>query len=222
MALLPYLVTVLLLAGFFLIRAEFRNDRQQIYVLKPIATLTVILVVLLSFWHEPNSTFYSTMILLGLIFSMVGDMALMFPDNLKAFRAGLASFLLAHVVYAITFFMIGTPASSDILPVMLLIVLSGSFYKLISDGLGQMKGPVIAYILIISTMVAAAITVQGTVGLSPTIEVLLLAGALLFYVSDLILAANRFWKPWRYNRISLAFYYSGQLLIALSVYYFTG
>ena len=118
--------------------------------------------------------------------------------------------------------MIGTPASSDILPVMLLIVLSGSFYKLISDGLGQMKGPVIAYILIISTMVAAAITVQGTVGLSPTIEVLLLAGALLFYVSDLILAANRFWKPWRYNRISLAFYYSGQLLIALSVYFFTG
>jgi hypothetical protein len=35
-----------------------------------------------------------------------------------------------------------------------------------------------------------------------------------------MLAANRFWRPWRYNRISLAFYYGGQLLIALAAGYF--
>jgi hypothetical protein len=45
---------------------------------------------------------------------------------------------------------------------------------------------------------------------------MILTGALLFYISDIMLAANRFWKPWRYNRISLAFYYGGQLLIALA------
>ena len=49
--------------------------------------------------------------------------------------------------------------------------------------------------------------------------VLVLIGAVLFYVSDVILAAARFWKPWRYHRISLAFYYSGQLLIALAASY---
>ena len=52
------------------------------------------------------------------------------------------------------------------------------------------------------------------------ILLMVLFGALLFYFSDVILAANKFWKPWRYNRISLVFYYSGQLLIALSAGYF--
>jgi hypothetical protein len=42
---------------------------------------------------------------------------------------------------------------------------------------------------------------------------MVLVGAALFYISDVILAANRFWKPWEYNRISLGFYYGGQLLI---------
>jgi hypothetical protein len=45
-------------------------------------------------------------------------------------------------------------------------------------------------------------------------------GAVLFYISDIILAASRFWRPWRYHRLSLAFYYSGQLLIALAASYF--
>ena len=45
-------------------------------------------------------------------------------------------------------------------------------------------------------------------------------GAVLFYISDVILAANRFWRSLRYDRISLAFYYGGQLLLALSASYF--
>ena len=67
--------------------------------------------------------------------------------------------------------------------------------------------PVIFYLIWILTIIAAS----GGIGV--------IIGALLFYASDLILAANRFWRPWQYNRISLGFYYSGQLLIALSAHH---
>jgi uncharacterized membrane protein YhhN len=46
------------------------------------------------------------------------------------------------------------------------------------------------------------------------------AGALLFYFSDMILALNRFCIPFKYHRISLALYYSGQALITLTASYF--
>ncbi len=45
-------------------------------------------------------------------------------------------------------------------------------------------------------------------------------GAVLFYISDLILAANRFWRPLQYHRVSLAVYYADQCLIALAASYF--
>jgi len=45
-------------------------------------------------------------------------------------------------------------------------------------------------------------------------------GAVLFYLSDVVVAANRFWKPMRYHRLSLALYYGGQFLIALAASYF--
>jgi hypothetical protein len=50
--------------------------------------------------------------------------------------------------------------------------------------------------------------------------VMITLGAALFYVSDVILAVSRFRKRWRYNRISLAFYYGGQALLMLSAGFF--
>lgn len=46
------------------------------------------------------------------------------------------------------------------------------------------------------------------------------AGAFLFWISDLMLAVNRFRRPFEYHRLNLAFYYGGRLLIALSPAYF--
>jgi hypothetical protein len=45
-------------------------------------------------------------------------------------------------------------------------------------------------------------------------------GALAFWISDLMLGVNRFGRPFSWHRLSLAFYYGGQLLIALSASYF--
>ncbi len=83
-----------------------------------------------------------------------------------------------------------------------------------------MRGPVIGYILIISVMVSRALGTLVSPAFTAPQSLMVATGAVLFYASDLILAANRFWRSWRYNRISLAFYFSGQLLVALAGNYF--
>ena len=94
------------------------------------------------------------------------------------------------------------------------------FFMLIRSGLGKLKGSVIAYILIISLMVSRAFSTFFSPNFNQKQGLMIFFGALLFYLSDMILASNRFWRPWKYNRISLAFYYSGQLLLALAAGYF--
>jgi uncharacterized membrane protein YhhN len=83
-----------------------------------------------------------------------------------------------------------------------------------------MKGPVILYILVICFMVNRAISTFFGSAFSPTQAWLLTLGASLFWFSDLMLAVNRFRRPFKAESTSLFFYYAGQTLIALSASYF--
>lgn len=220
MKLALYPVPVLVVTVFLLIRAEFLEQRRQIYILKPISTLLVIAVALLSFLEPTRNSTYTVGVVVGLVLSFGGDVALMFQENRRAFTGGLALFLLAHVAYTVVFALLGRLSGWDLLSAALLLMVGVGFYGLIRPNLGKMKGPVIAYILVISLMVNRAVSTL----LSPIFgggQALMVAiGSVLFYISDVILAANRYWRPWRYQRISLAFYYGGQLLIALAASYF--
>ncbi|MFN2221909.1 MAG: lysoplasmalogenase family protein, partial [Candidatus Promineifilaceae bacterium] len=87
-------------------------------------------------------------------------------------------------------------------------------------GLGSMQGPVILYILVICFMVNRAVSTFFGDSFTPTQAWLLSIGATLFWLSDLVLAVNRFRQPFELNRLSLYLYFGGQLLIALSPSYF--
>lgn len=215
-----YILPFLVILVVFLVRAEILKIRRQIYFIKPIATLLVIAIAGVSFLEPSHLSIYSIGILIGLVLSLGGDVALMFQENRKAFTAGLALFLLAHVAYTVVFLRMGRFSWYDLLSTTILLVIGVGIYILLKPNLGKMRLPVIAYIAVISVMVSRAISVLAGTELSPTQGIMVVIGAVLFFVSDIILAASRFWKPWRYNRISLAFYYSGQLLIALSASYF--
>ncbi|MEW5873393.1 MAG: lysoplasmalogenase [Chloroflexota bacterium] len=211
-----YPVLVLIPTAFFLIRAEIAKKQSQIYILKPICTLLVIGIALLALLEPaPNKTYLSG-VLLGLLFSFGGDLALMFQENRKAFMIGLVLFLLAHVAYTVLFALLGRFSAWDILSTVVLLAVGLGFYRLIQPNLGAMKLPVIIYIVVISLMVSRAISTLFNPAFTTGQGIMIAVGAVLFYVSDLILAAGRFWKPWKYHRISLVFYYSGQLLIALA------
>jgi uncharacterized membrane protein YhhN len=132
----------------------------------------------------------------------------------------LSLFLLAHVAYAIIFLLMGRTSRWDVLPTIVLFSLGIGFYRLIRTNLGSMQIPVILYIVVISLMVSRAFSTLVSPRFNPSQGMMIALGALLFYISDLMIAGNRFWRPWRYHRISLGFYYSAQLLIALAASYF--
>jgi uncharacterized membrane protein YhhN len=84
--------------------------------------------------------------------------------------------------------------------------------------LGRMTAPVIAYIVVISIMVIGAWAVFTDPEIPRRGGFFVFAGALLFYLSDLFVARDRFVAPGFFNRrVGLPMYYAGQFLLAFSV-----
>lgn len=147
---------------------------------------------------------YAAAILAGLLLSVAGD-ALLLSSRRAAFLAGLVAFLLAHVAYAVAFAGVARPALAPALGVALA---TGVALAWLWPSLGSMRVPVIAYCAVISVMLWLALGVAR-----PEVR----AGALLFYLSDLLVARDRFVRPGFANRlVGLPLYYAGQVLLALS------
>lgn len=214
------LAPVLVITVGILIWAEFANRRRLVYVFKPLSTLLVIAAAALSFLDPAHNPTYTVGALIGLVLSLGGDVALMFHESRKAFMIGLVLFLLAHIAYTAVFTALGRSFAWDVLSAAVLLAAGAGFYALIRPNLGTMRGPVILYMIVISVMVNRAISTLASPLFSAGQAAMVAVGAVLFYVSDVILAAARFWRPWRYHRISLTFYYAGQFLIALAASYF--
>lgn len=215
-----YLVPALAVTAALLIRAELLKIRRQSYVFKPLSTLLVIAAAAASFWEPNHQPVYTIGILIGLVFSFGGDVALLFQENPKAFRIGLVLFLTAHIAYICVLVILGQSSPWDLLSGAVLAAVGLLIYRLFAPNLGSMKLPVIVYITVISLMVNRAIAVFNSPEFSTAQAWMIAAGAVLFYASDVILALNRFWRPWKYQRINLALYYAGQMLIALAASYF--
>ena len=212
-------IPFLAVAVTLLVRAEFKHLQQQIYFFKPISTLLVIAVALLAFLTPGVQPSFALGITVGLALSLGGDVALMFKSN-RAFLAGLVLFLLAHIVYTISFTVPNGFHPQDLITGGILLLLGVAIYLYLLPGLGHMKGPVILYILVICFMVNRAVSTFFGDSFTPTQAWLLSIGATLFWLSDLVLAVNRFRQPFELNRLSLYLYFGGQLLIALSPSYF--
>lgn len=213
-----YLILILLLTILvsLLIKAEFNEHRKNIYIYKPISSALLIVIAALSIIipQEHNFT-YSMAILIGLIFSFGGDIALMFQSK-QSFMIGLVLFLLGHIIYFVLFTFMNGFFVRNFTTLFILAVMAVIIFAYLYQGLGTMRFPVLIYILVISAMMLSASNTFESEYFSPKKAVFVTIGAAFFYISDVILAVNKFRKPFRYNRISLAFYYSGQLLIALS------
>jgi uncharacterized membrane protein YhhN len=202
-----------------LIQAEILGRRRQVFILKPLSTLLVITVAALSLLEPAWNLTYTAGVVVGLFLSLSGDIALMFQSP-KAFLLGLGLFLLAHIAYTAVFALLGRFSAWDVISVAILSAVGMGFYILLRPNLGQVQMPVAAYIVVISVMVSRAAATLTSPVFSTRQALMILIGATLFYVSDAILAADRFWRPWKYHHIGLAFYYGGQVLIASAASYF--
>ena len=203
-----------------LLRAEFKQDTAMIKIFKP--TETCLIIVLAVFGNLYATTAPGMLILFGLLFSLAGDIALIHPEEKKRFAAGLGTFLVAHMLYIASFIILvpGHWLDPRVLAVTgILLVLGTVIYILMLPGLKNMKIPVAGYMIFISLMVLRSFCVFRFIpneSIYHSKGLFIFVGAALFYVSDVILALNRFYRQMKYNRMSLVFYYGGQTLIAMT------
>ena len=160
---------------------------------------------------------YFHLLLAGLVLCLAGDVLLALPQK-RTFTAGLAAFLLGHVLYILAFAYVTRLAGWLSWPILLVAALSGAVFLWLRPRLGRMFWPVLAYVAVISVMVMGAYAVFGRAGPGRPAGWLVLGGAVLFYVSDLFVARDRFLSPGFINRlVGLPLYYGGQFLLAFSV-----
>ncbi|MFZ9387151.1 MAG: lysoplasmalogenase [Chitinophagaceae bacterium] len=143
-----------------------------------------------------NNRFLSRWILAALVFSLAGDVFLLSQDRVSVFFLyGLASFLLAHIFYILFFQQLRIQEATGLRTVLLVpvVIYYAGLIAWLTPYLGTLKIPVWVYGLVISTMLMLALHMPRTrfrrAGLW------MMAGALLFVVSDSILAVNKFYRP---------------------------
>lgn len=161
---------------------------------------------------DPLGSPWAQWVTAGLALSVVGDLALLAPTAGRWFIAGIAAFGLAHAAYLCAFFYLGIDPGIGVTAIALLGPIGVWLYRwLAPDVPPKLKRPVMAYIVIISAMVAAAL---GAAGQHHSLWFIALA-AVIFMLSDVGVAMQRFkgvgfsTKAW-----TLPCYFVAQLMFA--------
>ncbi|MGI9590764.1 MAG: lysoplasmalogenase [Myxococcota bacterium] len=178
-------------------------------VFKPLTMVWVLAIALQPSLSTPAS--YRALVVAGLAFSLAGDVFLMLPT--ERFVAGLASFLIAHLLYIAAF---AAAAAFDPRVLVPFVGLAVLIYAVLHRHVGPLRLPVLAYVATIGAMAWLATARWLAVGQLGSL--LAFIGALLFVVSDAALALDRFVRPIRHSpALVLGTYFPAQLLIALSI-----
>lgn len=149
--------------------------------------------------------------LVAIVFSLAGDVFLMLPRDL--FQFGLAAFLFGHVAYIVGMFTAGIRWPLFGVGVVIVLVAMATLGRRVVGAVRashpQLTVPVVAYVTVISVMVASAYGVANAVAV---------VGATLFYGSDATIAWTRFIRDIPHGRlIIMVTYHLGQLGLVLSL-----
>ena len=183
---------------------KYRKDRnkKRELALKGGATLTA--AALAGYGFAMNPTACRGMLLAGLCVCAVADVVL----DLH-FLAGTASFALGHLCYCTAYLLEKTPGWGSLAVFFLLCgVIAFLYPRLKRHAAPDSALPYLGYALLISAMLALALPQRP----------LLLAGALLFVLSDAMLLTRivRKISSKKYNYLCLGTYFLAQFLIAAS------
>ncbi|MCF8241147.1 MAG: lysoplasmalogenase [Melioribacteraceae bacterium] len=178
---------------------------------KPLTLLLLIVILVLK--ERADFSIYSLLLLCAFIFSLIGDIFLMF--NKPKFINGLIAFLIGHLFFTTSFVI----ESGKVLIVYLIpILISGLFlFNYFSKHVDvKLKKTVLVYIVIILIMLWSALNYYLVEpGMNSR---LVFFGAVLFFISDLTLGINKFKKPFYLAEvIILGTYYTAQIMFYQSI-----
>lgn len=144
---------------------------------------------------------------LAVIFSGTGDLLLALPLA-NGFVLGLGAFLIAQLCYAVGFFRQRGPLLGRAKRRLLFVlVLCAALATLILPNTGPLMLPVAIYLLAIGAMATSA-------ALHSTEQATVFSGALLFVLSDTLIAVNKFLWPFGASGLAIMVtYYLAQILL---------
>jgi uncharacterized membrane protein YhhN len=183
---------------FTVLAADLFCIYQQAASLRLITKPLLVVVLFAYLFIQTRNTVspYKKWILLALLFSWIGDVALLFEshDSLY-FLIGLGSFLMAHIFYSIFFQIIRIKERISSKPILLLpvILYYSILLNILSPYLNEMKLPVRVYGLVISFMLLLALHLYTLAYQKAGWWMLI--GAVLFISSDSVLAIHKFYAP---------------------------
>ena len=191
--------------------------RKANYILKP----AVMLAILAWLGQVGGYSGWLTWFALGILFSLAGDIFLILPG--KLFLAGLVAFLLAHLSYTIGFNPSLPPFFN--LTSLTLAVMIGlpafEVYRQISAGFrassqNKLALALLGYVIALSLMTWSALLTLVRDDWQTAPALLVSAGAILFLLSDTLLALGKFVSPIKNGQLkTMITYHLGQILIVL-------
>ena len=199
--------------------ALWKNRLKLEYIAKP----AVMICLFLWLWGSLGLSGAPLWFGIGIICSLAGDVLLVLSLE-RFFIFGLSAFLLAHIAYVIGFNIPLPEASLWGIAFAVIVGLGGArIIRRILDAISakaqpRLRMPVALYSLVISIMLLSAMLKLMDISWSASSAVLVSLGALLFYISDIILAWNKFVSPVQNGRIyNIAAYHLGQIMLIAGV-----
>lgn len=185
------------------------------FLSKPLIVGSLILYFLKQSTHLDLSTQRFTYLALG--FSLLGDILLLFVYKADLFFiGGLLAFLVAHIMFSIVFLKQRDTVTKPYGFIAILLVYAYGLFFLLKDGLGELLLPVILYMCVILLMATSAFLRKKKE--NPISFNLVFTGALVFMVSDSLLAINKFYTPFHLADFSIMLTYAlAQLLIVFGL-----
>ena len=205
-----YIYTVLIIADLI---AVSMSSKPLEYIFKPALMLTLGVYFFQKTRHSSLQT-QRKWVMAALVFSLVGDILLMFEGQ---FISGLIAFLTAHICYIIAFLRDNKGSifskSDRFTGVLSILAYSSVFlYVVLPKVDAPLKVPIGIYALIISIMLLTVLNRWKSVNAASFQWALV--GALLFVMSDSILAINKFVQPFAMSHIFIMLTYAfGQFMI---------
>jgi uncharacterized membrane protein YhhN len=195
------------------------KQRNLEYIAKP---FTLIFLILWFAGKADLSNSSRLVFLVGLVFSLAGDVFLMLPGNL--FLAGLASFFLAQVSYTVAFNPGGPILNTySFLAALVIGAIAVAFLWQVKRGLARSGSSIpfpaiVAYAIVLSLTLWSTWTFPQRYSGLALLGRLIPLGGLLFFISDAVLAWNRFVGAFRGGRlINMTTYHLSQWVLTLGI-----
>lgn len=216
-------MNILLLVAFVFAALEalavWKNWLRSEYVAKPAVMVMLFIWLFTSVGLNGALLWFG----LGIIFSFTGDILLMISLD-RFFIFGLVAFLLAHTAYVIGFNIPLPEFSLWGIVFAVMVSLGGTriirriLAALASKGRSALRTPIIVYSLAISLMLLSAMMKLMDITWGAGAALLVSGGAFMFYISDIILAWNKFVAPIQNGRVyNIAAYHLGQIMLIAGV-----